>query len=168
MALRARIPKLEALGEALALFSFVMLYIWKLRPAHSGLVVLVPAFTIATHAGRRETARQLGFGWKEFRGSLPVLPWVAATALLLLAAGALAGTTRVITPGHAAWDLGAHLIRGFLQQYLLNAFLANRLAEWIGSPESRAVALAAAALFSLAHLPNWSLMLLGHKKNILV
>jgi len=40
----------------------------------------------------------------------------------------------------------------------LNGFLANRLFEFSGNSRSRAVPFAAAALFSLAHLPNWFLM----------
>jgi hypothetical protein len=158
MEVLARIRKPEALCEALGLFAFVMLFIWKLHLSRPGLALLVPAFTIATHAARGEAARQLGFGWKDFRGALPVLSWVAAFAALLLAAGALAGTIRVMTPGRAAWDLGAYVVWGFLQQYLLNAFLANRLAEYTGNSEGRLVALAAAVLFSVAHLPNWFLM----------
>ena len=54
--------------------------------------------------------------------------------------------------------MAAYVVWGVVQQYLLNGFLANRLAEFTGSPRSRLVPLVAAALFSLAHLPNWFLM----------
>jgi hypothetical protein len=149
----------EALSEACVLFGFVMLYIWKLHLSHPWTGLLAPAFTIATHLPRREGARRLGFGWKEFRQASPVvLPWAAAISAVLLAAGALAGTVRNVPAGQASWGLGVYLVWGLFQQYLLNGFLANRLAEYAGAPESRLVPLAAATLFSLAHLPNWFLM----------
>jgi len=152
------VRKLEPLGEALGLFAFVMLFIWKLQLFHPELAVLVPAFTVATHAARGETVRRLGFGWKDFRAAFPLLFWAGAAAYLFLAAGSLAGTIRPMTPGQLALGLGAYVIWGLFQQYLLNAFLANRLAEFAGGPASCLVPLSAAALFSLVHLPNWFLM----------
>ncbi len=154
----AHVRKLEPLAEALSLFAFVMLFIWKLQLFHPGLAALVPAFTVSAHAARGETIRQLGFGWKEIRAALPLLLWAGAAACLFLAAGLQAGTVRPIAPGQIALGLGAYMVWGLFQQYLLNGFLANRLAEFRGGPESRLVPLASAALFSLTHLPNWFLM----------
>jgi len=150
--------KLEPLAEALGVFAFIMLFIWKLQLSHPLLAILVPVFTVATHAARRENIRWLGFGRKDFRTALPLLLWVGAAACLFLAAGALAGTARRMTPGQIALGLAAYVVWGVFQQYLLNGFLANRLAEFAGGPRSRLVPLAAAALFSLVHLPNWFLM----------
>ncbi len=158
MGTATRIRKPEALAEALGLFAFVMLFIWKLQLFHPGLAVLVPLFTFATHAARRETIRQLGFGWRDFRTACPLLVWVGAAVCLALAAGSWTGTIRHMTRGEAAVGLGAYMVWGVFQQYLLNAFLANRLAEWAGGADDRLVPLASAALFSLAHLPNWFLM----------
>jgi len=154
----AEIRKPEPLAEALGLFAFVMLFIWKLQLFHPALAVLVPLVTVATHAARGETTRQLGFGWKDFRAASPLLLWVGAAACVFLTAGSLAGTMRRIAPGQVALGLSAYLVWGLFQQYLLNAFLANRLAEFEGSARTRLVPLSAAALFSLAHLPNWFLM----------
>ena len=154
-----RFRRWEALGEAFATFAFIMLYAWKLRPLCPWLAILVPAFTVATHVARGESARRLGFGWEDFRTAFPaLLPWVVAAAGLLLAAGAAAGTIRPLAPRQIVGGVGAYMVWGACQQYLLNAFLANRLAEWAGGPERRTVPLAAAALFSLPHLPNWFLM----------
>ncbi len=150
--------KLEPLAEALGVFAFVMLFIWKLQLFHPGLAALVPVFTVATHAARRESIRRLGFGRKDFRAALPLLPGVATGVCLFLAAGSLAGTVRAMTLGEIALGFAAYVVWGVFQQYLLNAFLANRLAEFAGSPRSRLVPLGAATLFSLAHLPNWFLM----------
>ena len=47
---------------------------------------------------------------------------------------------------------------GFLQQYALNGFLANRLALFWGSEKDDRVALTAAYIFGIVHLPNWFLM----------
>ena len=152
------IRKLEPLAEALGVFAFVMLFIWKLLLFHPWLAILVPAFTVATHVARRESIRRLGFGREEFRAALPLLVWAGAGGGLFLAAGALAGTVRRMTAGQMALGLAAYVVWGVFQQYLLNGFLANRLAEFAGSPRSRLVPLAAAALFSLVHLPNWFLM----------
>jgi hypothetical protein len=154
----ARDRKLEALGEALGLFAFIMLFIWKLLLVHPALAVLVPGFTVATHAARGETTRRLGFGWKDFCAALPLLLWVGAAACFMLACGVWAGSIRPMTLVGIAGGLGAYIVWGVLQQYLLNAFLANRLGEFAGAPDSRWVALSAAALFSLVHLPNWFLM----------
>jgi membrane protease YdiL (CAAX protease family) len=158
MGLATPIRKPKPLSEALGLFAFVMLFIWKLQLFQPGLAVLAPAFTFAIHAARGETTRQLGFGWKDFRAASPLLPWAGAAACLFLAAGWLAGTIRPMAPGQIALGLGAYVVWGLFQQYLLNGFLANRLAESVGCPESRLVPLSAAALFSLVHLPNWFLM----------
>ena len=152
------IRKPEALAEALGLFAFIMLFIWKLQLFHPVLALLVPAFTVATHAARGETNSQLGFGWKDLCAASPLLLWSGAAACLVVAAGSLAGTVRQLAPGQIALGLSAYLVWGLFQQYLLNGFLANRLAEFVGSPRSRLIPLSAAALFSLVHLPNWFLM----------
>jgi membrane protease YdiL (CAAX protease family) len=150
--------KQEPLAEAFGVFGFVMLFIWKLLLFHPALAILVPAFTVATHAARRESVRWLGFAWKDFRTALSLLVWAGAPAGLFLAAGSLAGTVRRMTPGEMALGFSAYVVWGVFQQYLLNGFLANRLAEFAGGPRSRLVPLVAAALFSLVHLPNWFLM----------
>jgi hypothetical protein len=155
---RAQFRRPEALAEALGVFAFVMLFIWKLQPDRAGLAVLVPVFTCATHAARGETTRQLGFGWKDARASFDLLLWAAAAACLFLAVGALAGAIRPMSPGRLPLGLGAYAVWGIFQQYLLNAFLATRLEEAAGGRRSGLTALAAAALFSLVHFPNWFLM----------
>ncbi len=150
--------RLEALGEALGLFVFVMFFIWKAQLFHPQLAVVIPVFTVATHAARGETVQRLGFGWKDFRRALPLLFWTVIGGCLILAAATMAGTIRQITVGYAAGGLGAYMIWGLFQQYLLNAFIANRLAESAANPKGPLVPLIAATLFSLVHLPNWFLM----------
>jgi hypothetical protein len=149
-----------SLAEALGVFFSVMLYIWWVRLAHPWVLLTVLGFIGATHFIHGEGARRLGFGWRNFRGALaPVLPWVALAAVTLAALGHTFGTVRTVTLRQAATSILAYTVWGLFQQYLLNGYFVNRLAEFAGEKRRHAVALSAAALFSLAHLPNWFLML---------
>jgi hypothetical protein len=144
-----------ALAEVLGVFAAILLYIWWLRWRVPWFWLAPLAFVIATHIRRRESPQMLGFG----RGGLvPAARAVVPAALLLSAAvvglGAALGTLRAKQPGAAAQDILAYFAWGLFQQYLLNGFFANRLTECAGGREP----LAAATLFSLAHLPNWFLM----------
>ncbi|HXN49540.1 MAG TPA: CPBP family glutamic-type intramembrane protease [Bryobacteraceae bacterium] len=150
--------KLELLAEALGVFAFIMVFIWRLQLFHPWLAIVAPAFTVATHVARREDIRWLGFGSKQFRAGVPLLLAAGSAACLFLAAGSAAGTMRRMTPGEMAMGFAAYIVWGVFQQYLLNGFLANRLAEFTARPRSPLVPLAAAALFALVHLPNWFLM----------
>jgi hypothetical protein len=146
----------EALGEAVWLFASVISYIWWLGRPYPWMVILLLAVVVATHVVRHESARWLGFGWASFRLALPVIaPWIVASALLVLAAGALAGTIRRLPAEQYFLGITGYLAWGLLQQYLLNAFLLDRLLEFSAG---RFAPFAAAALFSLVHLPNWFLM----------
>jgi membrane protease YdiL (CAAX protease family) len=68
----------------------------------------------------------------------------------------IAGTLRPLSARGAALDLGLYLPWGFVQQYLLNAYLLNRLENSLSPAKAASTA---AVLFSLVHLPNWFLML---------
>jgi membrane protease YdiL (CAAX protease family) len=87
-----------------------------------------------------------------------VFPWIVVTTFVLLALGLTLGTVRNIGIGQAALSILAYVIWGLFQQYLLNGYFANRLFAFFGKERRGATALTAAALFSLAHLPNWFLM----------
>lgn len=59
-------------------------------------------------------------------------------------------------PPPSFWAVAAlYPLWGLAQQFLLNAILARNLRPFLGD---RATVLAAAALFSLAHAPDWPLM----------
>ena len=51
------------------------------------------------------------------------------------------------------------LLWALAQQYVLNGFFVNRLVAFFGGAEDQIIPLAAALLFSLAHLPNLFLMM---------
>jgi len=79
-----------------------------------------------------------------------------ALCLVLLGIGALLGTLRQITVRAAVVGMASYILWGLFQQYLLNGYFVNRLAQF-GGARSFAPAFAA-VLLSLAHLPNWFLM----------
>lgn len=149
----------KALCEALGVFLLIMLYIWWVRLYHPWVAAAVLGFVISTHFVHGESSRWLGFGWKNFRGALlAVVPLVTLLALVLVGIGILFGTVRETTVSQAATGIVAYILWGLFQQYLLNGYFVNRLVEFQGKSHGHAVPLAAAALFSLVHLPNWFLM----------
>ncbi|MGE5645239.1 MAG: type II CAAX prenyl endopeptidase Rce1 family protein [Acidobacteriota bacterium] len=148
----------KALGEALGVFSLIMLYIWFIRLYSPWIAAPVLGFVISTHFVHGEGARWLGFGWKNFRAAFrAVMPWVAGVSLALLGAGILFGTARPATLKQAGLGILGYVLWGMFQQYLLNGYFVNRFAEFEGK-QTNTVALAAAAVFALVHLPNWFLM----------
>jgi Type II CAAX prenyl endopeptidase Rce1-like len=149
----------EALAEVVTVFAFILLDIWWLHWHHPWLALVVLACIVASHIVRGERAHWLGFGWSGFSTAFPVvMPWVGAAALMLLGAGAQLGSIRHIPLREGAWGLAGYVLWGLFQQYVLNGFFVNRLAEFAGGPDSRLLPLSTALLFSLTHLPNWFLM----------
>jgi len=146
-----------ALVEALGVFLLIMVYIWCLMARWPWTWIALLALIAATHVAHREGPGRLGFGWRGFRTAFPaVLTTAAAVCLGLLGIGALAGTFRPTTARETVQGVGLYILWGLVQQYLLNGYLVNRL-EQFGAARGFAPGLAA-ALFCLAHSPNWFLM----------
>ncbi len=145
-----------ALLEPFSIFAMIMAYIWDLRFTHPTVWLWILALILLSHLVRRERATALGFHSSNLRQCLAEFaPVLGLLALTMLAAGILLQTTRSIEFPQAAAALGAYLPWGIFQQYILNAYFLNRF-DGVLSP--RAAPLAAAALFSGVHLPNWFLM----------
>ncbi len=143
-----------ALVEVLGVFTLIMLYIWKWRLFYPWLWIAILALVIGSHFWRREGGGELGLRWRECRASLrPVLPWALALPAIVLALGVVFDSISPVVWRRTASSLSVYLVWGLVQQYLLNGYLLNRLARF-----SRRAPLAAAVLFSAAHLPNWFLM----------
>ena len=143
-----------ALVEVLGVFVLIMFYIWKWRLFYPWLWIAIFALVVSSHFWRREGAGKLGLRWRECRASLrPVLPWVIALAALLVALGVAFDSISPVVLRRTASSLSVYLVWGLVQQYLLNGYLLNRLSRFTGRAP-----LAAATLFSTAHLPNWFLM----------
>lgn len=150
---------MRALVEALSMFALIMLYIWALREEHSWLWLVLLALVLSTHWVHGENPRELGFGLATFPAAArSVFPWVLLLAGAIWAGGALAGTLRDVDLEQTTLGVLGYSAWGLFQQYLLNGYFANRLAEYKGDSKGNFVPLVAALLFSLAHLPNWLLM----------
>lgn len=142
--------------EPLAVFALIMAYIWDLRYSHGRTWLLILALMILSHLVRRERAAALGFRSSNLRQCfVEFAPAVGLLALGLLGGGILLQSLRSLDPMQSALALCAYLPWGVFQQYVLNGYFMNR---FDGTLSPRAAPVAAAALFSGAHLPNWFLM----------
>lgn len=142
--------------EPLSVFAMIMAYIWELRFSHHGAWLPILALMALSHLARHERAAALGFRSGNLGACLAEFaPVLTLLALAMLAGGILLQTTRPIEFPQGAAALGAYLPWGVLQQYVLNGYFLNRFGRVL---PPRAAPLAAAALFSGAHLPNWFLM----------
>jgi membrane protease YdiL (CAAX protease family) len=145
------------LSEVLAVFAFIMLYIWRLRASHPWCWMFALAAILLSHYFRGERPSDIGI---RSRGFLVCLrrygPAMAAIVALGIGCALEWGTLRPMTARGAALSLGLYLPWGLFQQYLLNGYLLNRLEAALSPLKSAGLA---SCLFALAHLPNWFLML---------
>ncbi len=152
----------SSLIEAGGVFLLIMIYIWRLRFDQPWLGVVILGFVAGTHFLHGEGARWIGFGWSEFRRAFAsVIPWAVVIVLALLGMGVFFGTLRKISALEAVDGVLAYIAWGLCQQYLLNGYFVNRFLEHSGVERNRFAPLVAAILFSIAHLPNWFLMLVA-------
>ena len=145
-----------AILEPASIFLLIMAYIWDLRYLHPTLWLAIFALMIASHLLRRERAETLGFRFSNLADCLREFgPALLFVALVLLAGGALLQTTRRMPFDRALLGWVAYLPWGLFQQYVLNGYFMTRFDSLVSR---RAAPVAAAALFSGAHTPNWFLM----------
>jgi Type II CAAX prenyl endopeptidase Rce1-like len=134
-----------------------MAHIWVFRVGHPWSWTLVLAVVLVSHLARRERPATIGYRAQEFNACLRRYgPAVAAIVAIGFASASQWGTLRPMTARGLALSLGLYLPWGLLQQYLLNGYLLNRLERALSPAKATSLA---AALFSLAHLPNWFLMI---------
>lgn len=153
--MRARIRKF-AIVEPLAVFAFIMAYIWDLRYRHPLSWLAIVALILLSHTLRGERAAKLGFRSENLgRCVRDYAPTLAFCGLALLGLGVVCQTTRPITLDQclAAWL--AYLPWGLLQQYVLNGYFLNRFSRVVSQRAAPAIA---AVLFAGVHSPNWFLM----------
>jgi membrane protease YdiL (CAAX protease family) len=158
-----------AAWEIASVTSSVLIAEWILSAAvgTSRLVVAIPiglAFMlmIGSHRLRGESLRDLGFRFDNFFRALKLLLLpMLAIGILSLVIGLLAGARPNFTRWHSNRWLVAQLALGFgwgfVQQYVLQAFV-NRRAQVVWQPGVMSVLLTA-LVFALLHLPNPWLML---------
>jgi len=150
--------KLAAL-EAIALFLFIMGYIWIWRRTDPYLWIAILACLFVSHVLRRESARELGFGRESLSECAHrFAPLLTILALAMLGGGLLLNTTRRIPSDQAFLALFAYIPWGVLQQYMLNGYFLNRFDRVLSPSTSGWLT---AALFGVVHTPNWFLMIVA-------
>ncbi len=145
-----------AILEPIVVFGLILAYIWSLRYHFPGAWAPILALPLASHWCRGEGAAALGFRLQNLAECLRrFAPALGFLVLLLLASGLLLDTVRRIPLDRAAIAWAVYVPWGLFQQYLLNGYCLKRLEIVL---PGRGAALAAAALFSAVHAPNWFLM----------
>jgi len=152
--------QLRPLSEVVMLFSGIMIYIWGLRSIAPWSWIVLWMFVIASHVYYRENLQSLGLSRRNLARSIKfVAPWTSLICFLVLSIGLFLGH-RIFPPlsVHMLYRFGLAMAWGVFQQYLLNAYFANRLARAVPRASTIAIAILASGLFTLAHAPNPYLM----------
>ena len=146
-------------AEAAVMFALIVAYIWWLRFRYPYAWVPMLLLILAAHLYRRETPARLGFKWSHpAHGLARLSAYLALVALALLGLGMGFHSIRAVTFQGALLSFLMYCLWGLFQQYILNGYFVNRFSDFLpGHPH--AIPLLAAVFFSLAHLPNWFLML---------
>jgi len=145
-----------AILEPLTMFVLIVAYIWKLRFVYPKCWIAIPVLMVLSHLLRHESARSLGFELRKLRSCLDELaPMLLLVGLLLLSAGFVLRTYRLIGFDGALAALAAYLPWGLAQQYALNGYFLNRFDAALSR---RAASSLTALLFSAVHAPNPFLM----------
>ena len=152
----APLPRWLPLAEPAAVFTLVLLYIWRLRFTAPASWLPILGLVLLSHYVHGEEPADLGFRRAGFAACVrEIAPAVLLMALALWSAGALFQTVRPMPFENGVAAYAAYCLWGLFQQYLLNAYFVNRLAAVL---PPRRVPLLAAALFAAVHLPNGFLM----------
>jgi hypothetical protein len=157
MSLAQRMAALDTAAMAALLLS----YIWGWAGQFEGAAYVIVAGYVGigafSHVRRSESLRELGIRLDNWRpAALNVLGWMAVPLIVVLAIGAAMHSWHFPSLDRAALRLSWLLIWGTVQQYGLLCFFYRRQREVLGNPVAASVA--AAAFFSIFHLPNAFLM----------
>lgn len=156
---RMRANSLGTLAELLAVYVCILLYIWRWHRPHPLVWIPILAFMIATHVLRRESLRELGLTFHAIRASARIILPLAAVIYCAVILWALAAHRLTLPwPREAALkSAGTYVVWCCFQQYLMQSYFYRRLFTVLRSPHLAAIA--AALMFSGAHVPNLVLML---------
>jgi hypothetical protein len=148
-------------AEAAVIFSLILAYIWRLRFSHPYSWVPILLLVLISHLYHGETREMLGLRWTSApRGFRELSATLALIAFAFLAIGLIFHTIRDVSWRVALSGFLLYCIWGLFQQYVLNGFFVNRFAALLPH-SSRAVPVVAGVMFSLAHTPNWFLMIIS-------
>lgn len=148
-------------AEAAIVFSLILAYIWRLRFIHPYSWVPILLLVLISHSYHGETRETLGLRWSNApRGFRELSSALALVALAGLATGLIFHTIRDVPWRVALSGFLLYCIWGLFQQYVLNGFFVNRFAALMPH-RAGAVPVLAGVMFSLAHAPNWFLMIIS-------
>ena len=146
-------------AEAGIVFSLILAYIWRLRFSHPYSWVPILLLVVLSHVYHGETLETLGLRWASApRGFRELSAILVLVALALLIPGLVFKTIRDVSWRMALSGFALYCVWGLFQQYVLNGFFVNRFSAFLPQ-RSQAVPVLAGVFFSLAHLPNWFLMI---------
>jgi hypothetical protein len=146
--------------EAAVVFLLIMAYIWWLRFRYPYAWIAILALVVASQVRHGDTPGALGFRWTETPRSVARFSALLAVAVVpLVAGGMIFHTMRRVSWQGAFLSLEVYCVWGLFQQYLLNGYFVNRFSEFLPADSRNAVPALAGVFFSLAHLPNWFLMI---------
>lgn len=141
-----------AIWEVVVAYGLVQGALWSEGDARWWWAIAAAVWIVGITIVHRTRLRQLGLGVQGFFGSLWIVGAAAIIGAAILYGAYLAGTLHpyVLHRTLAAAAFG-YLIWTFQQQFMVQSFFFLRLERLLGSGGA---AWAAAALFSLAHIPN--------------
>jgi Type II CAAX prenyl endopeptidase Rce1-like len=154
----SRATQTLAAAEILAVFSGILLYIWRWQYSHPRYWIPMLAFVLAGHLVHRDSLRDLGLTAHAMRESAQiVLPVALAILLPALVYGLAAGRLHPEPAGSKALGyFGVYLVWCAFQQYLTQSFFHNRLMHIVKNRHASSALVA--VMFGAAHIPNPILM----------
>jgi hypothetical protein len=147
------LSKRRALLELALGYGLILLVLWTPRPWQRPLYVLATLVIAAIFCIGYTTAKSMGLRTENFFRSL----WIVGIALLISAASiGLAINFQTLHPVHGPTAFlkryWGYALWSFVQQLLLQDFFLRRLRLLL--PSAGLAVLAAAAIFSIAHIPS--------------
>lgn len=144
--------------ELIAVYTCILLYIWRWHRPHPLAWIPILAFIILTHVLRHDTLRQMGLTASQLGASARVILPLAAVIYGATVAWALSAHRLALPWPRGAGEarVGVYVIWCCFQQYLMQSYFYRRLTVVIRSPHWSAVVVA--LMFGGAHVPNLVLM----------
>jgi len=143
-----------AAAEIVIVFAAITIYIWRWQYVYPDVPIYTLAFIIASFFVHRDSLQLLGMGSRGLVSTLRCTwqPTVAAAAGLILLCWITGSWVHVNLTQASLNGFGRYFAWCLFQQFGLQSFFSNRLAEFAGNP-NRAAWLSA-AIFAAFHLPN--------------
>ncbi len=139
--------------EIVVAYGLIEAALWTEPPAQFFWSTLAGLWAVTATAVARRRFATIGLGRSGLQASLWVVPAAAGLAALLLAGAHFRGSLHGIPASPEAWARAfLYLPWTLAQQFLVQSFFFLRLERLL--PSGRKAVVAAAALYSAAHIPN--------------